>query len=76
MWLRKMSKLRRGPWLWAIAAMICIPFVAIGGLLALNSVDTSITEADRKVIIELQLDEDCHSTAGFQEELQCIKAVQ
>lgn len=49
-------------------------FVAI--LLAANGVDTTVTDDDRQVIAQLDVDEDCAHVHNYDSQLACITAVQ
>ena len=74
--IERLKKFRRGPWLWVVIGIVALPLVAVGVMLALNGVDTGVTDSDRAVIAELGVDEDCENTDTFGGEIDCITAVQ
>ena len=74
--IKRLQKFRRGPWLWVVLALVLIPGIVIAVMLALNGVDTGVTDSDRTVIAELGVDDACHGVETFDDELDCISTVQ
>lgn len=66
---------RRILWPWG-TALFGLGFALVFGLLALNGVDTTVTDDDREIIAKLQVDDQCGDPDDFQSEVECIAAVQ
>ena len=63
--------------LWGLVAILVLPALVIATLLALNSVDTEVTDADREAIEALGLSPDkCNAPESIDDELRCIRHVQ
>lgn len=67
--------LRRLIWPWSV--IVCsFAGLVLMSLLAINGVDTEVTQEDRQLIAELGVDGECEEMLTYGEELECIEAVQ
>ncbi len=58
------------------AGIFAAALIAVFALLVANGVDTKVSDGDRAVIAQLNVDESCGDVDGFHAELECVETVQ
>ena len=61
---------------WAAVVLGALAAVGVAAMLWANAVDTDVSDGDRQIIADLDVDDACQEVAGFDAEIHCVQQVQ